>query len=429
MLDKPTNIASSPTSARTATSSGGAVMRERDVRLDFFRGLAMFIIFLAHSPNNTWTWYIPAHLGFSSGAEMFVFCSGIASAMAFGTLFVKRGFWLGTMRVAHRVWQVYWAHICLSLVILFAFMWLTQVTGQPYYEQASGWFLVNKPVDAIVGLLTLHYFAAYMDILPMYILLLAAIPLMMLLSRLHPLAPIAASFALWLYVQCVNLWFAGQWLPEVHFPATPDGAVKWHFNPAAWQFIFFTGFAFSIGWLKRPAFGQGWLFWLCIAYLVLAFFASSWVPMYWESYWRTGVWWTGEKDVWKSSLWDFKEWLLFKKVGGGVTEMQVWRYIHILAFSYVLLTLVDPVKHMLRSNWLSPIILVGQQSLATFLASTALAVLGSVAIDLAGRNWWNQALVNLGGFATIILIAFIARSFKAQPWRGPKPAGASSGGD
>ncbi len=207
--------------------------------------------------------------------------------------------------------------------------------------------------------------------------------------------------------------------------------IKWHFNPLAWQLIFFIGFAFSMRWIKAPALRYGWLFWLCCAYLVFGFFASSWVPMYWESYWRTGIWWVSgmsadDPAVWNSRLWDFKEWLFFEKTGGGVNEMQGWRVLHILALSYVVLTLINPVRHWLESRWAAPIVMVGQQSLATFMGSTALALMGSLTLDWIGRNWWDQAMVNLTGFAAIILIAFTAKRFKAQPWRSSK---AATGGD
>jgi hypothetical protein len=415
-----------PQSSSIETAPPGHKPRQRDVRLDFFRGLTMFIIFLAHSPDNSWTSYIPAHFGFSSGAEVFVFCSGIASGMAFGLVFAKRGFRLGLMRVLFRVWQVYWAHISLTIAVLFVYLLVSKITGQPSYEKISGWLFVNNPIEGLTGIVTLRYFIGYMDILPMYLLLLGAIPLMMLLSRAHPLLPLIVSAGIWLFIQVVNVWFPGDILQPVNFPATPDGVVNWHFNPLAWQFIFFLGFGFSMGWLRRPAFQRSWLFWLAVIYLVFAFFASSWVPMYWESYWRTGIWWhaglSAENPAfWNSRLWDFKLWLLADKQS-GVTELQIWRVIHILALAYVVLTLIDPVRQRLNARWAAPIVMVGQQSLATFMGSTALALMGSLALDAIGRNFWDQALVNLLGFAAIILIAYTAKSFKAQPWRGSKAA-------
>jgi hypothetical protein len=79
---------------------------KRDPRLDVFRGLAMFIIFIAHLPGNPWNAYIPARFGPSDATEMFVFCSGFASAIAFGGTFNRDGFGVGTLRVLHRCWQI-----------------------------------------------------------------------------------------------------------------------------------------------------------------------------------------------------------------------------------------------------------------------------------------------------------------------------------
>ena len=81
--------------------------RVRDIRLDFFRGVCLFIIFIAHVFGNAWAGYIPARFGLSDAAEIFVFCSGMASAVAFASVFVRHGFFMGTARIAHRVWQVY----------------------------------------------------------------------------------------------------------------------------------------------------------------------------------------------------------------------------------------------------------------------------------------------------------------------------------
>ena len=90
-----------------------APKRRRDLRLDFFRGIAMLIIFIAHVPGNLWTRYIPARFGPSDATEMFVFCSGFASAIAFGGVFLRSGFAVGVLRVLFRSWQIYWAHIAL----------------------------------------------------------------------------------------------------------------------------------------------------------------------------------------------------------------------------------------------------------------------------------------------------------------------------
>ncbi|MEM9736055.1 MAG: OpgC domain-containing protein, partial [Pseudomonadota bacterium] len=122
-----TEGASAPQPAASPASPAPG-KRPRDLRLDFFRGLAMFIILLAHTPGNTWTLWIPARFGFSDATEIFVFCSGMASAMAFGTVYLKRSWFLGTARIVFRIWQVYWCHIGVILVTALLFV-ILQGTG------------------------------------------------------------------------------------------------------------------------------------------------------------------------------------------------------------------------------------------------------------------------------------------------------------
>ena len=93
---------------------------KRDPRLDFFRGLGMFIILIAHIPWNGFNNWIPARFGYSDATEIFVFCSGAASAIAFLKVFESRGWWIGTLRVAFRIWQIYWCHIAIFFAVLAA---------------------------------------------------------------------------------------------------------------------------------------------------------------------------------------------------------------------------------------------------------------------------------------------------------------------
>ena len=45
----------------------------RDVRLDLFRGLSLFFIFIDHIPNNVLSYVTLRSIGFSDAAEVFVF--------------------------------------------------------------------------------------------------------------------------------------------------------------------------------------------------------------------------------------------------------------------------------------------------------------------------------------------------------------------
>ena len=367
----------------------------RDVRLDFFRGLAMFIIFIAHVPSNGWVMFIPAQFGFSSGAEMFVFCSGVASGLAFGSVFVKRGFLLGVARVAFRVWQVYWAHIGLCLVIGCVYFLAATTTGHDYTMMIGLDWLQRDPEHALLALMTLRYTPAYLDILPMYVVLLASIPLVMMLAGIHRYVFFASAIGCWLLVQITNF----------NLPSGENGESFWFFNPFAWQLLFFTGFSFSMGWLRRPEFRTGPLFYLCLAVVIVS------VPI---NFWAFRELYASQPDL--------KLWFVQGDVFAGTTNEHILRYLHFLALAYVMLTFIEPRRQWLDHRFARPIVLVGQQSLATFLGSLALALTSGIILDQIGRSLLTTATVNLVGFLAIFAIAGIARYFKSQPWKAPRIA-------
>lgn len=352
----------------------------RDERLDFFRGLAMFIIFIAHMPANRWFDYIPARFGFSSAAELFVFCSGLASAFAFGHGFLRHGFLTGTRRILFRLWQVYWAHIGLALVLMAVSIAAHRITGIDYPEKLGlNWFFTHAE-DGLFKLVTLRFTPSFLDILPMYLVLLAMVPGVMALARLSPSLVLIALPALWLVVQVTGLNLPGGQMP----------GQGWFFNPFAWQLVFFTGFSFGMGWLKAPVLKKGMVFWLCVAFLIAS------VPV---------------------NFWGFTEaWPVLGEIHArligetGKTNLGLLLYLHFLGSAYVVLTLVERYRAELGSIW--PVILVGQQALAAFMASIILAWLGGMVLDGVGRGMAATALLNLAGCAGLILTAFIAQTYK-----------------
>jgi hypothetical protein len=357
-----------------------AAKSARDVRLDFFRGIAMFIIFIAHMPDNAWFEFIPARFGFSSAAELFVFCSGLASSCAFGRVFLKEGWFAGLRRILHRIWQVYWAHIGLALVLMAISVVALEVSGVDYPARLGlGWLLAHAGAG-LLKLMTLTFTPAFLDILPMYLVLLAMIPFVMLAARLSRFAPLVVLPALWLAVQITGF----------NLPGGQSPGMVWYFNPFAWQLVFFTGFAFGMGWLPTPKLARGALFWFCVAVLVVS------VPL---NFWA----FTDPFPV----LYEIHQWFVPEM---GKTNLAPALYLHFLASAYVALVLVEPVKEKLAS--FRPVILVGQQALAAFMASIVFAWTGGMILDQIGRGNAQVALVNLAGIAGLVLVAAIARDYK-----------------
>lgn len=361
----------------------------RDPRLDFFRGIAMLIIFIAHVPGNVWANYIPARFGWSDATEMFVFCSGFAAALAFGSTFTKANFAYGTARIGFRVWQIYVAHIAMFVFIAALVVAATGLFpgGTNYVDQLNlGWFFEN-PGQGLIGLFTLTYVPNYFDILPMYIGALILVPAVMALARIHPTA--AMGF--------VALVYASVYAFDLMLPAHPEQeGIRWYFNPLAWQLLFFTGFAFALGWIPAPRITRPRV--IAAAVFVIACIpAANWgiaqdVPLLrWV---REVVWGLQDK-----------------------TDFGLLRYVHFLALAYLALAVVNPRLDALRSDWAKPVVTVGQNSLAVFLLGMGLSRVAGIVLDQIGRSTVTVALVNLAGLAIIVGFAYWCTLLKKQPWR------------
>lgn len=392
-----------------AAQQPAAAKRERDPRLDFFRGIGMYIILIAHISGNPWTLWIPARFGFSDATEIFVFCSGMASAIAFGVTF-RRGSWLmGTLRIVYRVWQVYWAHIGVFVVGVFS-MLVLNATGwfdRDYVGQLNLYPFLNETGPNMIGLITLTYVPNYFDILPMYLVILAQIPLVMALARIHPNLAMAGCVLLWLattifgFALPAELWFK-------------NGSTReWFFNPFAWQLIFFTGFSFMSGWLPAPPVKRSLI--ILAIVIVIATLPFAWYKLY------------NVEPVFRE--WR-KEWFfLITKTNFGIL-----RYIHFLALAYLAWIASGPRGANLTGGaWWTAIVTVirkvGQQSLAVFMSSMILARFLGVLFDVFGTSLLSSALINLLGAAIITGVAYFVAYVKRQPWRQaikPEPMGLSN---
>lgn len=388
-------------------SPPGPMMKPaRDPRLDFFRGLGMYIILIAHISGNPWTLWIPARFGFSDATEIFVFCSGMASAIAFGAVFRKAGLVMGTLRIMQRVWQVYWAHIGLFFAIVFAMVALN-LGGwfeKDYVGSLNLYPFIEDTGPNLVGLMTLTYVPNYFDILPMYLVILAMMPLVMGLAQLHPNLAMGFCVALWLGTSITGFGFPAEyWFSN-------DSTREWFFNPLTWQLVFFTGFAFMLGWLPAPPVNRGLI--ILAAVIVLATIPVAWFRVY------------REFDVIREWRGDWK--FLFTKTNFGIL-----RYTHFLSLAYLAWVAAGPKGARLTGGeaWTRIVAVlrkVGQQSLAVFMTSMLLARLLGVIFDEFGRGPLVAAFVNLLGAAIITGVAYFVSYIKRQPWRQATNAGGAS---
>lgn len=349
----------------------------------------MLIIFIAHVPRNLWGQYIPARFGYSDATEMFVFCSGFAAAIAFGGTFVRAGFWIGTARILYRCWQIYAAHIGMFFFITAIAVFGTRLLGgKNYIDSLNLGRFFSLTADAMAGLFTLTYVPNYFDILPMYIVALAFVPAVMLIAKFNTSAALGASAAV----------YVGSWVFGWELPAEPWSDRPWFFNPFCWQFLFFTGYGLSRGWVRAPKPR------LVLALLALAFVLFSLVTSYppiWSEF--------PELDPVRDAIRPFR----------GKTKFGILRWLHFLSLAYLSHCLLANRQWLLTTKWTKPIITVGQQALPSFLFSMGASYVGGMALDQLGRSVPAFALVNITGLTMVVLLAHVAAWYKSTPWKRP----------
>src|SRR5713101_4047278 len=132
-----------------------ALVPGRDLRLDLFRGLALWLIFLDHVPNNIFAWFTIRNYGFSDATEIFIFISGYTAAFVYGRAMVERGFVVATARILRRVWQIYAAHIFLFMIYMAEIAYVAGSFDNPLYAEEMGIldFLKQPDVTLVQALL------------------------------------------------------------------------------------------------------------------------------------------------------------------------------------------------------------------------------------------------------------------------------------
>src|SRR5512141_1230906 len=131
------------------------VSTERDLRLDLFRGLALWLIFLDHIPSNAVSWITIRNYGFSDATEIFVFISGYTAAFVYGRAMMVTGFIVAAARVLKRAWQIYVAHVFLFAIYLAEISYVSRSFDNPLYSEEMGVldFIKNPDVTIMQALL------------------------------------------------------------------------------------------------------------------------------------------------------------------------------------------------------------------------------------------------------------------------------------
>nr|WP_246522129.1 OpgC domain-containing protein [Neoroseomonas terrae] len=362
------------------------VRLDRDLRVDFIRGFSLWAIFVNHTPGN-WLGHItPRNYTLADATESFVLLAGYAAGLAYGSIMDRQGWFFAASRVMGRVFTLYVAHIFL-LVVFTAQVGLSaaRLDSAAYLDELHLDPFASDPYRALLEALLLRYQPSFLNILPLYITVLALFAVAMPLLR-WPAVMLGASAGLWAAARVFDITLPS-WRGE-----------DWFFNPLAWQLLFFIGCALGY----RPPNGHPlsvpWRRWAgALCWLMLAAGAVMTVLLYFA--------------------WEFTEARLpaFAPFLAAIDKASLHpaRLLTILALTYLIAHLVPKDAAWLRSRAAQPFNLMGQQALPVFCAGIALSFLGRVALE-ESDGWAMQSAVNLVGAAALIGLALLTAWYGSE---------------
>jgi hypothetical protein len=372
---------------------------ERDLRLDLMRGIGQWMIFLDHIPYDIVSWLTLRNYGFSDAAEFFVFISGYTAGFVYGPAMAHGQFLAATKRLLKRAWQLYVAHIFLFLFFVAQISRAARRSDNPMYGNEYNIFLFLEHPDVMIGqALALKFKPVDLDVLPLYIVLVLALPAVLWGLIKLPRWTLMGSAILYVLARVFD-W---------NLPSFPGG--NWYFNPFAWQLLFVFGVWCGLNRaVEIAAFIRSRVVLiLAIAWIVFSFL----IVMTWHV--------------------PFLESLIPKSVIRVIypidkSDLDMFRLIHFLALAVVFVRYVPREWPMLHSRILRPLILCGQNSLpifclGVFLSFAAHWFLVQIEGDIAA-----QIMVSVVGMVTMVGVAWLFNRFKALPDHFALPKIASPG--
>jgi hypothetical protein len=362
---------------------------ERDLRLDLFRGIALWLIFLDHIPENVVNWFTIRNYGFSDATEIFIFISGYTAAFVYGKAMRERGFVVSSARILRRAWQIYVAHIFLFTIFLAEIAYVAATFENPLYaEEMNVLNFLKEPDVTIFQALLLKFKPANMDVLPLYIVLLLLFPPTLRLLLWQPGVALLLSALVYILA----------WSFHLNLPAYPNGV--WFFNPFAWQLLFVFGAWCALGGAQALSglLRSRIVLAIAIAYLVFAFLIT--LTWYHEPLARYVPLWLSDR------LYPIDK-----------TNLDVLRFAHFLALAAVTVRFVPRDWPALKWPILQPAIQCGQHSLEIFCLGVFLAFAGQFIISEWSGGPFIQTVISLLGIAIMIATASLLTWYKRMEGR------------
>jgi hypothetical protein len=351
------------------------VERKRDLRLDLFRGLGLILIFIDHVPDNPISDYTLISIAFCDATELFVFISGYTAGLVFGGLARRAGTPFAVAQVLRRCWTLYVAHIFLFVIFTAQVAWAVERLANPMFadEMNVSGFL-REPHIAVARALLLLFQPTYMNILPLYILLMFGLALSL---------PFLQRWRAALMIAAVVPYIAAH-IFDINLPTYPEG--EWFFNPFAWQLLFNIGAVLGVLFEveKRDWAPPAWLvpvakITLVVCIVLRLVLNAGWLPAEVAEV----VWALADKS-----------------------DLGPLRLVNFAALAIVAVALVPRGSSLAGAPWLRSIVVIGQNGLNVFCFGIFLTVLGHAVVVEMNPAFAPQIVVTVGGTLAQVAVAY-----------------------
>jgi hypothetical protein len=367
-------------------------MPKRIEELDALRGLMLVWITCTHLPTILST-YVNQPFGFFAATEGFIFLSALFTGRIYFRVAEREGYSAMWWKLWMRTGKLY----CYQLLLLaFAFVIAAPIAAhgnRPAVHNLLNFYFSAGRTRAFVDAALMLYRPPLLDILPLYIILLALTPLAIALgARFGWKYALAGGFTLWLLAQFGFRSFVYHLLTRafgVQIPLNEMGA----FNLWAWQLWWLVGLWLGVRWARDDLRFD----WLKRGMIPAATVAAFFLVLRYSQV--AGIITFGKFG------------LLFDKWDFGIARMIDFTAIAVLAIRF---------RSLLKPFAIRPLVMLGQASLPVFCVHLlcvfcALTIMGN---DPMIRGW-KAILVILASFSALLLTAKIAANRRPKPRTSP----------
>ena len=368
--------------ARTESGAIAGSAAGRVDAIDVYRGFVLCTIFINHIPGNIFETLTYRNVSLSDSTEAFVFLSGLAIARAYGPRFAEGARQSIVFSLLRRALRLYGLHLALSLAGIAIFVVGTSLSDDMDLCAAHGRaFILANPLLGTAGLASLGYQIGYFNILPLYVVLVAAIPAFLWLACLRRWLMLAVSGLVYVTARC--------WCLNLPTWPLPGG---WFLNPLTWQLLFATGIAFGFGpALSGPAITRQRTI---VATLVVGVAAALVTDGF-------GLL-PGLRDA--TQPW----------IDADKTMLGLGRLVHFLALAYLVVAL-DPAGRLRATPLFEPLRMMGRHGLWVFGVTSVLTAIGQVLFATVRQSPWFDVLLIGPGLVALYATAWLleARRLRA----------------